>query len=71
VIRTYGAVYAYPRDATSSVAEALLELPQSWPVESEMQGEALAFAADGRSYFTVSEGAPLLALYQRWRDRGR
>jgi hypothetical protein len=57
VIRTYGAVYAYPRDATSSVAEALLELPQSWPVESEMQGEALAFAADGRSYFTVSEGA--------------
>jgi hypothetical protein len=42
--------------AGEGVAEALARMPCSLPVAGEQQGEAVAWALDGKSYVTVSEG---------------
>jgi hypothetical protein len=56
-IRTYASVFIWARDEGQSVAEALAGTPCEAPSAVEPQGEAIAFAADGDEYFTVSEGA--------------
>ncbi|MEZ4371043.1 MAG: hypothetical protein R3B07_09460 [Polyangiaceae bacterium] len=55
-LRTYGAVHLYLRGSGVSVADALKASPCEVPQAAEGQGEAVAFAADGSAYFTVSEG---------------
>ena len=61
VIRTYTHVFELRGSATATIAELFASAPISQPAPSEMQGEAIAWAADGRGYFTTSEGtnAPL------------
>lgn len=44
-------------DGVSSLATVFAQAGCSVPAASEPQGEAIAFAADGLSYFTVSENA--------------
>ena len=56
VIRTYGAVFLWRRHAQATVAEALATEPCRMPRPQDRQGEAIAFAADGGGYYTISEG---------------
>ncbi len=42
-------------EAESSFEQIFAQAPLEIPVSNEPQGEAVAFAADGRSYFTASE----------------
>ena len=55
VLRTYRSVLAYQRPDGMPLADALLGDPCFARQTNEPQGEAIAFAADGRSYTTVSE----------------
>jgi hypothetical protein len=56
-VRTYGGVRLWARGEGQSVVAALKADPCQGPVPIEVQGEALGFRPDTRSYFTVSEGA--------------
>jgi len=56
LLRTYGALLEYSIGAGKTVGDALASKPRSVPVAVETQGEAVAFRADGRGYFTASEG---------------
>ena len=56
VVRTYGNAQLWPIAPGASVAEAFAEPPCAASLPFEIQGESLALAPDGRSYFTVSEG---------------
>lgn len=56
-LRTYDAVFVWRRAPGTSIADALGGEPCGAPAPREPQGEAIAFAADGSGYFTVSEGA--------------
>jgi hypothetical protein len=55
-IRTYGTVWIWPRPGDAPLWEAFNEPACEAPSELEVQGEAIAFDADGTGYFTVSEG---------------
>jgi hypothetical protein len=54
--RTYAEALLFPRAPSQTIAEALAQAPCRVPVAPEAQGESIAFSADGRAYFTVSEG---------------
>jgi hypothetical protein len=56
-LRTYLSVLLWDRAPDQTVPEALAGQPCTAPAAIERQGEALAMAADGRGYVTVSEGA--------------
>ncbi len=56
LIRTYGALLEYAIAKGTNVAQALGVAPRTVPVAAEAQGEAVAFRADARGYFTASEG---------------
>jgi hypothetical protein len=57
LVRTYRHVLAFARPKGKSLAAAFSVDPCSAPVTPELQGEAVAFAADGAGYVTVAEGA--------------
>jgi hypothetical protein len=56
-LRAYGSVTLYERPEGQPLAAAFDSVPCEGPVPTERQGEAVAFAPDGGSYVTVSEGA--------------
>ena len=58
-IRTYTALYAWTRKPGASLAATLARKPcvGSAQLGREGQGESLALGRDGRSFFTVPEGA--------------
>jgi hypothetical protein len=58
-IRTYTALYAWARKPGASLAATLRRKPcvGSAQLGREGQGESLALSRDGRSFFTVAEGA--------------
>jgi hypothetical protein len=58
-LRSYTKVYAWTRRPTASLAATLRRAPCISParVSLEGQGEALALTRDGRSFFTIPEGA--------------
>jgi hypothetical protein len=56
LVRTYTSLWFYGVAQGESVATALARVPCSLPVAGEQQGEAIAWALDGKSYVTVSEG---------------
>jgi len=56
ILRSYTSGLYWKRAAGTDLWDAFSEVPCSVPIESEPQGEALAFAADGYGYFSVSEG---------------
>jgi hypothetical protein len=47
--------YAYERTPGESIADALSGTPIPFLLASEPQGEAIGWAADGKSFFTTSE----------------
>jgi hypothetical protein len=55
-VRTYGAVLLYRRQPGESVVTALSRPPCDGNAAVERQGEAVGFAPDGRSFYTLSEG---------------
>ena len=56
LVRTYGQVLAFSRGKRGTVAAAFRRPSCAAPQIDEPQGEAIGFAANGASYFTVSEG---------------
>lgn len=56
LVRTGGGLSLFLRDAGESWSTALARAPIDVPVETEPQGEAVAWALDGRGYWTASEG---------------
>lgn len=56
-VRGYGIEMLYHRGADDSIVDALTAEHCVGPNVDEMQGEAIAFAADNRSYITVDEGS--------------
>lgn len=57
-LRTYGKAFVWRRPEGASIAETLARGERCpLTLEGEPQGEAIAFAADGRAYFTLSERA--------------
>jgi hypothetical protein len=57
LIRTYTSAYLWLRSPGESVADSLKREPCPVPLANEPHGETIAFSADGKAYFTVSEGA--------------
>lgn len=55
LVKTYDAVYYWERREGETLAETLARPPLAQPYTPERQGEAIAFALDGRAYFTTSE----------------
>ncbi len=56
LVRTYQDVLVFRRPAGEPLASAFESAYCSAPSETEPQGEAIAFSADGASYLTSSEG---------------
>jgi hypothetical protein len=59
-VRTYGGVAIFTWPKRVALADALLRAPCAAPAPTDVrfpQGEAIAIAPNGRSYFTASEGA--------------
>lgn len=57
IIRTYGAAYIWLRLPGVSLDDIWARPTCQVPLRSEPQGEAVSFTADGRGYFTLSEGS--------------
>lgn len=55
-LRTYGEVWLWDRSPGVSIAATLAEPPTCRREVDEPQGEAFAFATDGRGFVTLSEG---------------
>jgi hypothetical protein len=65
-VRTYLSAHLWRRDLARPLADAFRGEGCWIPVALERQGEAFTFSADGRGYYTVSEGdAPTLHAYAR------
>jgi hypothetical protein len=62
IIRTYTAIYLWPRVAGASLAPTFAAMPKTLPSPTEQQSEGLTFAADGLSWFSAGEQSP--NLYQ-------
>lgn len=61
LLKSYQEVYYWERKANESIWQAMLRKPATPHYEEEKLGESIAFTADGKGYFTTSEGlfAPL------------
>ena len=55
LIKNYWTVYYWAREEGQSIESALSKKPLMLPYKPEPQGEAIGFAADGSSYYTISE----------------
>ena len=57
LLRLYSQAYYWPRATGTNLWEAFSGTACPVPLAVEPQGEAIAFAADGLGYYTISEGA--------------
>lgn len=57
LIRAYFGAFVWPRADGQTIAAALSAEPCPAPIALEPQGEAIGYAADGLSYFSLSERA--------------
>ena len=57
IVRTYAIAYVWQRPAGTTIAAALGTPVCPVQIRPEPQGEAISFAADGRGFYTTSEGA--------------
>lgn len=55
-VRTYGTIYMWHRRPGALVEDAFANTGCVATHQSEQQGEAIAFSADGKAYLTTSEG---------------
>lgn len=56
VVRSYFSARMWSRPQGMPLAQAFMSTPCTVPLAMEIQGEAIAFAAEGQAYYTVSEG---------------
>ncbi|MVN89701.1 hypothetical protein [Mucilaginibacter aquatilis] len=56
VLKSYSRIYYWKREGNEPIWQTLQRKPQQPAYEQERLGEAIGFAANGRSYYTVSEG---------------
>lgn len=66
LLRTYSNLYYWKKTAAESIYSGLLKEPETIAVQTEPQGEAVAFRNDRQGFFTLSENAGLpliLKLY--------
>lgn len=56
VLKSYSRIYYWKRNGNEPIWQTLQRKPQQPAYEQERLGEAIGFAANGRSYYTVSEG---------------
>ncbi|MBS7564629.1 hypothetical protein KHS38_09440 [Mucilaginibacter sp. Bleaf8] len=57
LLKSYAKVYYWKRTPGQPAWQAMQQKPQELPYEQEPQGEAIGFAPDGKSYYTISEKA--------------
>jgi len=57
LLRTYNTLYEFRAPAGSTLEAAFSATPAAVPVATESQGEGVAYRADGRGYFTTTEGS--------------
>lgn len=57
VLKSYSRIYYWKREGNEPIWQTLQRKPQQPAYEQERLGEAIGFAANGRSYYTVSEGS--------------
>jgi len=57
LVKTYTGISRFKRGTRQNIAQALLGKPKILPYQLEPQGEAVAWDAAGKSYFTLSESA--------------
>jgi len=55
VVKTYGAIYYYPRTAGETIVQTLSKKYSSLPYQPEPQGEAIVFDNNDSGYYTLSE----------------
>jgi hypothetical protein len=55
LVKTYTAVYRYPRKSGESIVQALTKQPSNIPYKMEPQGEAIGFSLSNSGFFTLSE----------------
>lgn len=56
LVRSYGSVFYWRRNPGELVEEAMRRRPKALSHTSEIQGEAIGFARDGKGFYTISEG---------------
>lgn len=56
LLKNYEKVYYWKRKGKEHIWQTLLKTPEILTYQVEKMGEAIGFAADGKSYYTVSEG---------------
>ncbi|MFD1257657.1 hypothetical protein ACFQ3S_12685 [Mucilaginibacter terrae] len=56
VLKSYSRVYYWRRNGAEPIWQTLQRKPQQPAYEQERLGEAIGFAPNGKSYYTVSEG---------------
>jgi len=65
LLRSYSKVYYWKRNPGEAIWQTLLRSPAILPYTPEPQGEAIGFTADGKGYYTTSEGLhPYLYYYK-------
>jgi hypothetical protein len=57
VVKTYDAIYHYPRSTGETILKVLSKTPVNLPYTAEPQGEAIVFANSDSGYYTLSEKA--------------
>jgi len=56
LLRSYEKVYYWKRTGTEPVWKVMQDKPEELNYQQEKQGEAIGFTADGKGYYTTSEG---------------
>jgi len=69
LIKSYSKVYYWKRAHNEPIWKTLLKKPEELLYEQEKQGEAIGFTADGRGYYTTSEGVYSPLYYYPSPDR--
>lgn len=56
ILKSYSRIFYWKREGNEPIWQTLQRKPQQPAYEQERLGEAVGFAANGKSYYTVSEG---------------
>jgi hypothetical protein len=65
LIKSYTKVYYWKREGDEPIWETIQRKPEILPYLQEKQGEAIGFTADGKGYYTTSEGVYSPIYYYR------
>jgi hypothetical protein len=65
LVKSYEKVYYWKREGAEPIWKTLQRKPEEPNYQQEKQGEAIGFAADGKGYYTTSEGVFSPIYYYR------